>query len=471
MSFDTTTQIVSKKIELIKYDYYDIPVLQQEKILENNGYIKFAYSTSKSISFSHPNLIYKENEYITKNLYIFNRYYNIKNVSYDGLLVIENEPIKNSASSNIFTIFPLKTTTANALWRPPNTIDALFKDMDIALHTKHFLQLNKYISDNQKTVVFENVILFTSPIEICSNFNRFISPQYVSIGILNPFTPQYSVVYAVRFVNVKRSKPSENTEIIEGFDDASKQSLEQGSSDNVSVYNTLEATEFVKDVSCQQIDSVDGEDISKVAMVPVDSDYLNGVYQITMMRTLFDIFIFIILLLFCIFVSPSIYSAIIKDPLTNNFFPTDSGIQLTQIQGFLDAVFGILLLIVGVFLTVDGVSTTNGLQMIIGIYFTLIVVFSICVIHYHKLTHTGTAIFFNGSGYIFKFIGLLLDKKYPRFLFGTFSIVFIIWLTMWLLNYFIYKQRGIHWFYILSFIGFPISLIISYSAFALGKPF
>lgn len=460
MSFDTSniSKNVSKKKELINYDYYDIPVLHQEKTLENNGYIKFQYSTSKSISFSHPNLIYKGNEYITKKLYIFNRYYNIKNIEYNGLLIIENEPIKNSVSSNIFTVFLLKTVP-NLMLNSQHDIDALLsKDtMDEKKQEKNFLQLNKYIANNQKTIVFENVILFTLPINIRSNFNHFISPQYVSMGILNSFTENYTIVYAKR----KNTLTPASDKTIENFDDND-------------VYNKLETTQFDNDVTCQPSENVDNETVSKVAMVPVDSDYLNGVYQITMMRTLFDIFIFIILLLFCIFASPSIYMAVIKRPLISNFFPSDSGtgssrINLQTIQGFLDILFSILLLVIGVFLTIDGVTTTNGLEMIIGIYFTLITVFSICVIHYYKLT--GGFDITNGSNYIFKFLSLLISKKYPRFLFGTFAFFFIAWLTSWLLNYFIYKQRGIHWFSILSFVGIPVSIILSYSIFAFTNPY
>jgi hypothetical protein len=473
MSFDTSniSKNVSKRTEIINYDYYDIPVFHQEKTLENNGYIKFQYSTSKSISFSHPNLIYKGNEYITKNLYIFNRYYNIKNIDYNGLLIIENEPINNSVSSNIFTVFLLKTVP-NLMWNSQNAdkgdfaslwqndIDKLLtKDtMDEKKQEKNFLQLNKYITNNQKTVVFENVILFTSPINIRSNFNHFVTPQHVSMGILNPFTENYTVVYAKR----KNTPTPASNNTIENFDDND-------------VYNKLETTQFENDVTCQPSENVDNETVSKIAMVPVDSDYLNGVYQITMMRTLFDIFIFIILLFFCIFASPSIYTAIIKQPLVGNFFPSDSGtgstsrINLQTIQGFLDILFSILLLVVGVFLTIDGVTTTNGLEMLMGIYFTLITVFSICVIHYYKLT--GGFDISNGTTYIFKFLGLLLEKKYPRFLFGIFAFFFMGWLTSWLLNYFIYKQRGIHWFSILSFIGIPVSVILSYSLFAFTNPY
>jgi hypothetical protein len=126
---------------------------------------------------------------------------------------------------------------------------------------------------------------------------------------------------------------------------------------------------------------------------------------------------------------------------------------------------------IGLFLTFDGLSVSNGSQMIIGIYFTLTVIFSICVIHYNKMS-TGKLNLFHSSDWnpIIKFlqkIGEKNEKNYYLFLFYTFVILFIIWLTTFLLN----KQRGVHWHSILGFVGIPMSFILSYSVFALCKPF
>jgi hypothetical protein len=436
MSFDlndTTKQISENESHIIEYNYYNTLIGIQEKNLPNNGYIKYEFANSISTSFSRPNLSHDGNQYISQNISIFNRYYNIQNIQYDGLLVVENKPISNNIATNIFTIFLLKTNPAILA----NDIDELFKPVSSKI-TKS-LDLNKFITKNQKCLVFDNVILFAAPISIHSHFNNFITPEYVSVGLLNPYTDNYTIVSISQSDLPKQKK--------EGFE-----------------VNTMSSTTFDNDVTCHTSDDMNGIDISKVAMVPVDSDYLNGVYQISMMRTLFDIFIFIVLMIICIFVSPALYDYIIVRYIKEY---TAVGNDKEKINNFIDIVLIISFLIIGLFLSIDGANTKNGTEMIVGIYFTLVLIFSICAIRYYKKENANHYLI-PGLNDIVVFIASLSGFWQYYLLFFLFCA--FIWLMVFLLIVIFSKNHfTISWMSYLFLIAPTVSLILTIVALFLKK--
>ena len=96
-----------------------------------------------------------------------------------------------------------------------------------------------------------------------------------------------------------------------------------------------------------------------------------------------------------------------------------------------------LLIILGIVLAVNGANTSNINEMVIGIYFTIIVFFSICAIRYFK-QKTGPdnwgfqkGIFDNfnitdGISNFIKFIKDLYDKGYLQYFLGLYLLFFII---------------------------------------------
>jgi hypothetical protein len=426
MSFNLNDSTKKSK-DTLQYNYYNTLLGSQEKNVQSNGYLKYDFSNSISTSFSNPNLSLKGHQYISDKLYVFNRFYNIQNTNYDGMLIIENKPIDNNINSNIFTIFLLKTNP-NIL---SNEIDGLF-DRSVSS-----LKLNGFIT-NQPSIVFENVVLFTLPISIHNNFNHFITPQFVSVGLLNAFTNNYTIMNATHF-NIE----------MEGF--------------AVNV-DTIDQTDLTNEVSCQASDEVTGADISQVAMVPVDSDFLNGVYQITMMRTLFDIFIFIVIFIVCVFVSPPIYKYLVIDFLEKKY--TRSQDIRNKIMYFLDITTIVLLLFAGLTLTIDGVQTTNGTEMVIGIYSIIILVFSVCAIRYNKTVNWGlqnTPFTLPGITELISFLGWLTSKDYGKYIFWTFLLSMIACLMAWLINYIILKNiTPVSWMSFLLLIVPIFTFIMSY---------
>ena len=427
MSFDIQDKSKFSK-EVLQYNYGPTPVGIQEKKLETHGYLKYEFSHSISSGFSHPNVVFGENKYVCEKLYIFNHFYNIQNINYDGMLVIENKPITQGllSSSNLFTVFLLKTESNLFL---SNDLDKLFDGNKSSVN----LDMNPLIAKNQSCIAFKNVILFTSPISVASKFNDFVTPKNVSMGLLNSFSPDYTIV--------KSSKMSKTT-TIENFK------------------NSLADTEFTDDVECNASDS-QGADISQIALVPVDSDYLNGVYQITMMRTLFDVFIFIFILIFCIFVSPPVYKYLVLD-YVRKF--TTNPTQQAQVLSFLDVLFSILLIMLGVILAIDGTNTANGTEMVIGIYFTIVVFFSICAIRYNKPGWGLTNPIFQLPTFslLFQFIvDLFRDRKFGKIFLSILVFLLFVLLMAWLIQFSILKNNStkVSWTLFL-FMVIPISTIV-----------
>lgn len=436
MSFDTNAG--KKTTDVVQYNYYETPIGNREKTLENNGYLKFEFSNPASTGFSQPNLLFKNNQYVCEKIYVFNQFYGIQNVSYDGILVVENKPINNSVLDNLFSVFLLKTSSSIL----PNAIDGLFDQTTTSLN----LSLNKFISSNQPVVYFNNVVLFSVPISIYSKITRqFITPQYVSIGLLNSYTSDYVVASAKQSVI-----QSGGQSLLEGFD--------QGG-----IYNSINEQTFDNDVTCKASDEVTGMDISRIAMVPVDSDFLNGVYQISMIRTLFDIFIFIIIMIFCIFVSPIWYKYFVVD-FSKNLSTSDNS-KMNEYISIIDIVLGFSFLFIGLFLSIDGINTSTSVEMILGIYFTLVVFFSICAIRYYKTTLGEIVFKFPNVNGIFNFLKVLFgEKHYLIFFIYVFLCFLFVLVLLWIFQTVFLFQSNINtkWTTLLFLIGFFVSIVLSY---------
>lgn len=351
--FDINTNKTDKKIF---YNYPETHIGSIEKTINNNGYLKFPINISVSNGFSYPNLLLENLEpsmdndllYIIDSIFIFNKFYNIKDISYDGLLIVEHKPI-NSNLKPKFVIFLLKT---NKFIPYENEIDKLINNKP--LNTIH---LNKYIRNEQKCIVFKNIIIFTEPIIIKSTIgNEFITPKDTSIGILNlSYNPNYKI-YTSQFVDGQITGKLLDT-IKEGFDDTEPE-------------------------TCRASD-INGNDISEIALVPVDSDYLNGVYQITILRTLFDMFLFFIFCLVCYFISPKIYKSVITEFIFKFIHHYSEEPQLNDNTINAYSIFiAFLFILIGLYLSIDGVNRLNGVEMVGGIYFTILIIFSIISIIY-----------------------------------------------------------------------------------------
>jgi hypothetical protein len=197
----------------------------------------------------------------------------------------------------------------------------------------------------------------------------------------------------------------------------------------------------------------------------LDSDYLNGVYQITLMRTLFDIFIFIAILMISFFVSPQIYKYVVIDFVKIKY---QNGSDINSTLFIIDVVLTVLLLSLGLFFTIDGANRFNGTEMVIGIYFTMILFFSICIIRYNKQTNTDWDLtsdnftIFNISS-IIGFIGYLNQINFGKY-FVIILLMSIFALFMFaMIKYIILKDNSkLNWLIYLFLIIPIVSLVLAF---------
>jgi hypothetical protein len=197
-----TTKIANDKS--ISVDFLDTSIYYQQyrRTLNNGGYIDIPFSNPTNLV--NPSVIYfslnPTIKYKSTNLSIFKKSHLLKNIDYDGELVIKNVPIDKEDGPVIFVCFPLKTTSRIE----DRSIDKIIKMSEI-LKTKEIkmnIDMNSMIDRSQKYIFYKDknaiVVVFTNPIEVTSKFNDFYTCDLFSL-----YTDNYNVL--------------QNAPVIEGF--------------------------------------------------------------------------------------------------------------------------------------------------------------------------------------------------------------------------------------------------------------
>lgn len=197
-----TTKIANDKS--ISVDFLDTSIYYQQyrRTLNNGGYIDIPFSNPTNLV--NPSVIYfslnPTIKYKSTNLSIFKKSHLLKNIDYDGELVIKNVPIDKEDGDVIFVCFPLKTTS-RIEDRP---IDKIIKMSEIIQpkEIKMNININSMIDRSQKYIFYKDknsiVVVFTNPIEVTSKFNDFYTCDLFSL-----YADNYNVL--------------QNAPIIEGF--------------------------------------------------------------------------------------------------------------------------------------------------------------------------------------------------------------------------------------------------------------
>jgi hypothetical protein len=149
----------------LKYNFYRTTFYNNlyEKTMEKNEMVHAPY-ISKS---NEPNLIFSNNTYICKTLYITKKLHSIKGVEYDATMIIEMKSNTNQHAP-LYACFLLKT---GAKMQTP--IDKIIEGKE---NTE--LILNDYIKSSSAIVyenndlVKSNIILFANPILVSSVFSN-----------------------------------------------------------------------------------------------------------------------------------------------------------------------------------------------------------------------------------------------------------------------------------------------------------
>jgi hypothetical protein len=235
-------------METIYYNYDQISLDKQEKTVEQDRYIKYSIERPSWMKRMEPSLTIDTREYTIQHISLFRSHLpEINGQSSDGILIIENVPIDNSNTESVFFILLIQSDPSS----PPSELDELFM-----AKTNHTIHLNS-LMDKEIAFIQDRTILFSQPIHIQSSFEKMVTCERVGTG-MNSFN--IDDLREIRCSNIKNK--SVNVNVVEGF----RQKKKHRPSTN------------------------------QIPMVPIDSDFLNGVYQTTMLRTLYDIYIFMVLM-------------------------------------------------------------------------------------------------------------------------------------------------------------------------------
>lgn len=222
---------------------------------------------------NEPNVIYSNTgtpqKYKATNLYIYGKLHNIKDLSYNGELIIKNTSLTNN--NIIYTIFLLKTDAS----APRNTLDTLISSVNKQDTSSKTLDINNLINNNNNTyIVYSNnsttVIINTNVINIKTD----LSNNVTDTNLFNANPENYSIV-----------KPS----VIEAATGYVTSGIE-------------DETEYV---NCESLPIDSETELSYV--IPSDSSVINSVmkdnFLVMMMTYIYCFFAFLIIL----FLAPIIY--------------------------------------------------------------------------------------------------------------------------------------------------------------------
>lgn len=188
-----TTKIANDKS--ISVDFLDTSIYYQQykRTLNNGGYIEIPFSNPTNLV--NPSVIYfslnPTIKYKSTNLSIFKKSHLLKNVDYDGELIIKNVPINKEDGPIIYVCFPLKTK-ARIEDRPIDKIIKMSENIQ-PKEIKMNLNMNSMIDRSQKYIFYKDknaiVVVFTNPIEVTSKFTDFYTCDLFSL-----YTDNYNVL-------------------------------------------------------------------------------------------------------------------------------------------------------------------------------------------------------------------------------------------------------------------------------------
>jgi len=355
MEFDLNNTITENTINY-NYDNTTFYKNHFEKTLENGGYIKIPYASKSNT----PNILSNElfdGQYITKNLYIIKKIHTIKNVTFNGELVIEHKSLTNN-EARLYTCFLLKTLSNNS---ESTKIDKLIQGTnDVSI------DMNSYITD--KNAIFyqttnEYVVIFPTPISVSSIFDNYKSPPIMSSQI-----NEYNIV------NVKLNLGNIEDKKIEGFKEGAT-----GDYIDVATY-------------CQPIDEEDPTiGTSADVMIPVDGKVSINKATTSQLSTALNFFGFFILVLFVVMVVPTMYQYfIVLLVLDNKYNETPFKAQeLLNRLSAVDIVLGFMLFMFSFSLINNGIVNNTPINTVVGFYVFLFFIASFIVLQYQRLFNEG----------------------------------------------------------------------------------
>jgi len=357
--FDTTHKSDSKNIGIVKYNYPEnVLYPNYKKTPEKDKCIELPFLGNPS----YPNLTLGNTIYNTTKIYVYGKLHQIKDLDYDGELVIEHSAITNWGGK-VYTCIPLKTTTGIA----DTTIDAIIS-MTNKVSAISFNQLLQQ-SANTRAIIYNDTGFFTSsntvmvllkPVQVRASFAHFLSNS----DLFACSTSNYDVVHVIQD---NHSQSLENTTHIyekriegfkEGVDGEKCQKMPEALPDS-DVY-----------ISCKPSD-VSTEDVQALNM-PLTSDMINDNEHLKMMKNMMALFTVLFIFGVVSFFVPMLYQFIVIGEILNYYLRQESlnpDQKKKKIYGRLstmDIVISIAILSLSFGLISDGVNTSSPIEKSVG---------------------------------------------------------------------------------------------------------
>jgi hypothetical protein len=328
-------------------NYPETPIIYDfEKTLTNGGYIKLNYIKSNSTveySVSHSSLRPTKGYKSTK-LHIYKKTHDIKDVEYDGELVIENESITNGVNK-VYVCIPLKTGSPVLTNTLSNPIDGIIDNSRKQNIKTVNINLNTFIK-HQPYIFYKNgsdiIVVCTLPIIVKNSFIDFTKSDLF---------PRYSDDYTI----INKKRPVEGS-ASRGMEGSASRGMEGSASRGMEGFTEGLVTE------CTPITSTGKEYNDSISTYVMDGKYRQ---QTLASNSFFMIINMFIIVFITFFISPFIY----KNMLI--YYAGNGSELLSSTVIFIGLVLILIAILVG-----NSFMFNNNMEGIVAMATAFILVFS-----------------------------------------------------------------------------------------------
>jgi hypothetical protein len=343
--FSNNKQNETQKLE---YDYYDTTIYsnQYNKTLAKGGYVQLPFVNSKSVLT--PNLTYGNKKYKISEIYVLKKSHIIADVNYDGELIIVHHPTTNGEQP-IYSCILLKTVYGI---QEENDIDRLIKQSyqsSLVINLNNVLVHNTSFLTNSDNTVF----IFKSPVLVTTTFDNFSE------------TPNKLFPYNNDFREHK---------IVESFD-----TVIEGATDSSSSIPDFTINGKNAYLECNPTGS--SKSTIEMYQIPVVGGMSKDLSKVGIMTTTLHFFVFLIVVVLVVLVSPFVYQLGILDLVRKSSI--DANKKPGSLKVF-DTFILIILIIFTVLVSWRGMKTKNQVLTSIGVFSFIIIIISTCIIFYYK---------------------------------------------------------------------------------------
>jgi len=307
------------------------------KTLNKGGYIQIPYKSPGDII--NPPVKYADDStniknYITSNLYIFNKSHIITHITYDAELVIELTPITNTGDT-LYLCFLLKCYRDRR--KPENNIDNIIKKSDdtVKKYAGDICNIQPFIDKNQKKIVYKDgnntIIIFPNTIGIKEyNFSQYSTVPENLFKLAPANSGDYKIIV-----------PGNNQE---GFQEGFQEGLDK-------IMTCVPINTNTTPENDNSIIQINTENVSSMT-----SHVLTAGILICLITSIVGVFI-----------SPKVFGLLL---LNTNLSPSEQILYMI--------IFCVILLILSSVLIVNGRKYNPKNQPLVGLMFILLLLFSAC---------------------------------------------------------------------------------------------